>query len=261
MSIKKLFLNDKFILSLIFINAIVIFIQEFNNSYNFLYYVDNFFTILFSVEIFIKIKSYTFKSFWKNSWNRFDFIIISLAIFSVIANKFTSIGLQSIVFITSLRTLRIFKSFRLIKFIPEIQSIVSGVNRAIKSSYVITISFILLIFVVSIFTCSIYKNIAPEYFGDPFMSIYSIFRIFSIEGWYEIPDIIAERTSNIFAFITRIYFVSILFVGGILGMSLINSVFVDAMVSDNNDELENEVKILSEKIDELTNEIKSLKKQ
>ena len=40
-------------------------------------------------------------------------------------------------------------------------------------------------------------------------------------------------------------------------MSFINSIFVDAMVSDNNDELEAEVKKLNEKIDALTEEIRN----
>ena len=37
----------------------------------------------------------------------------------------------------------------------------------------------------------------------------------------------------------------------IIGLSLVNSIFVDAMVSDNNDELERQVKELNEKIDKL----------
>jgi voltage-gated sodium channel len=48
-------------------------------------------------------------------------------------------------------------------------------------------------------------------------------------------------------------------VGGILGLSLVNSVFVDAMVSDNNDELTKEVERLHEKIDALNCKIDELK--
>ena len=55
----------------------------------------------------------------------------------------------------------------------------------------------------------------------------------------------------------RVYFVLILILGGIIGLSLVNSIFVDAMVSDNNDELEDEVKKLNEKIDLLTEELRN----
>ena len=49
-------------------------------------------------------------------------------------------------------------------------------------------------------------------------------------------------------------------IGSILGMSLINSIFIDAMVSDNNDDLEAEVKRLEEKIDKPTEKITDLQK-
>ena len=40
--------------------------------------------------------------------------------------------------------------------------------------------------------------------------------------------------------------------GGIIGMSLINSIFVDAMVSDNNDDVKSQLSEMEAKIDELT---------
>ena len=42
-----------------------------------------------------------------------------------------------------------------------------------------------------------------------------------------------------------------MFLGGVIGLSLINSVFVDAMVSDNNDDLLERIDQLEEKIDRL----------
>ena len=258
--LKSLLLNSRFILILIFINSILIFIQEFNGVPRFLYHIDNGFIVIFMIEICVKIRTYTFKEYWKRPWNKFDFIIVSLSFVSMIVEMIFNGSTYSFTFLTSFRVLRTFKLFRLFKFIPNIKSIINGVNLALKTSYVVILSFLILLFIVSIFTCSMYKNIAPEYFETPLSSVYSIFRIFSIEGWYEIPDLIATRTTPFFAFMTKLYFVSILFIGGMLGMSLINSIFVDAMVSDNNDSLEDKVKDLSDKIEELTNEIKSLKK-
>ncbi|NQX82448.1 MAG: ion transporter, partial [Flavobacteriaceae bacterium] len=39
--------------------------------------------------------------------------------------------------------------------------------------------------------------------------------------------------------------------GGVFGMSLVNSIFVDAMVSDNNDNLERKIEELNKKMDRL----------
>jgi voltage-gated sodium channel len=103
--------------------------------------------------------------------------------------------------------------------------------------------------VVSLVTCALYKNIAPEYFSNPVNSFYSIFRLFSNDGWHEVPELIASRSSVSVAFITKLYFIILLLGGGILGISLVNSIFVDAMVSDNNDDLEKEVAKLSSQIE------------
>lgn len=50
---------------------------------------------------------------------------------------------------------------------------------------------------------------------------------------------------------TRVYFVVLLFGGGIFGLSLINSIFVDNMLSDNTNALDQQVSRLEAKVDEL----------
>jgi len=82
-------------------------------------------------------------------------------------------------------------------------------------------------------------------------SFYTIFRIFTVEGWYEIPDMIANNSTPSIGILSKIYFSVILLLGGIFGLSLVNSIFVDAMVSDNNDELERKINSLENKIDKL----------
>ena len=54
--------------------------------------------------------------------------------------------------------------------------------------------------------------------------------------------------------LVRFYFCLLLIFGGIIGMSFINSIFVDAMVADNNDEV-------MQKLDEMQKSIEELKKQ
>lgn len=108
--------------------------------------------------------------------------------------------------------------------------------------------------------CSLYREVAPEYFSTPIRSIYSVFRVFIVEGWYEIPDAIAAATSPFIVRITRIYFCLLLAAFGILGLSFINSVFVDAMVADNNDDIKTQLNRLEEQQMRLEQELKELKK-
>lgn len=255
---KKYFLNDKFILSLILLNTFLIFIQEFNIKNRLFDYLDAFFTLLFVIEMIVKLRHLKFKPYIKDNWNKFDFIIVLLSIPSIFLLLFKIEIVANLNFLLALRALRIFKFFRILKFVPNIVGLLKSIQRALKASYLVFIGFFVLIFIVSIITCSIFKNIAPEFFGNPLKSFYSIFRLFTTEGWYEIPDVISSRTSTSLSLWSDIYFIFLLLIGGIIGLSLVNSIFVDAMVADNNDKLEHEVEELKDKIDELHSKIDKL---
>jgi len=256
---KNLFLNEFFILGLIVVNALVIFIDEFDVHLKPLSYVEAFITILFIVEIFVKTSHYGIRNYFADNWNRFDFTVVFISIPSLAIIFYGDFFVQANVFLT-LRVLRVFKSFRLIRFMPEVDSFVESIKRALRASYIILLGFVILIFITALISCSLYKEIAPEYFRNPLVSIYSIFQLFSVEGWYEIPDLIAERSGETTAFFAKAYFSILLMGGGILGLSLVNSIFVDAMVSDNTDDLEDDVKQLTEKIESLEQKIDTLLK-
>lgn len=120
------------------------------------------------------------------------------------------------------------------------------------------LGFLVYNFVISVLSCFFYREIAPDYFANPIVSFYSIFKIFTVEGWYEIPDFISVNSNETIGFFTKIYFVIIVVTGGIFGLSLVNSIFVDAMVSDNNEDLEKQVETLNKKIENLENKIDKL---
>ena len=238
--IRSFFLNEYCILYLIIANALLIFIQEFELRGNILDYFESVFTLLFIVEMAIKIRENGFSNYISDKWNRFDFILGMISVPSLAVIFYNDSALQLNIFLT-LRVFRVFKFFRLVRFFPEAFSLIYSVKRALKASYIVIAGFFLFVFIISLVTCSIYKNIAPEYFGNPLDSFYTIFRLFSVDGWYEIPDLIASRSSTFVGFISKFYFIILLLCGGIIGLSLVNSIFVDAMVSDNNDELQKEV--------------------
>lgn len=249
----NLLLNERFILSLIIINSIIIFLSGFDaviDSYPWIFFVDNIITSIFLLEVIYKIKEWGFKKYFDSNWNRFDFILVIFATPSLVAWSF-GIDFFDVDYLLAFRILRAFKFFRFVKFIPNIDHIINGLGRASKASLLIIIAFFILNFTVSVVSCFIFKNAAPEYFGNPLISFYSIFKIFTVEGWYEIPDVISESYGKTSVFFIRLYFIVILFFGGIFGLSLVNSIFVDAMVSDNNEELEGKISELEIKIDQL----------
>ena len=174
-------------------------------------------------------------------WNQFDFFVTLIALPSLL-NFFEDANVQTTLFL-SFRSLRVFRALRIAKaarimrYIPDIEKLIQGLKAALKSCFVVVMGFIVLMLITSILSSTLFGEIAPEYFGTPGQSLYSTFRLFTIEGWFEIPDVIADRSTAGMGTFAKVYFSIFLFSGGIIGVSLINSFFVDAMAEDNNEDV------------------------
>ena len=83
------------------------------------------------------------------------------------------------------------------------------------------------------------------------MSMYTMFKIFTIEGWYEMSDNIAAHSTGITAHLIRLYFIIAVSFGGIVILSLLNAVFVDEMSHDIAARTEDEVEEISEEVEEI----------
>ena len=248
--VRRFFTNDNVMLVLVLINTGIIFVSGFlPNQDSTLVVIDSFFTLLFFIEAMVKIQVKGFTGYWNDGWNRFDFILVLLAFPSCI-NIFGEF-IPGTNVLLSLRTLRAFKAFRMLQFIPNVENLLKGIKLAFNASYMVTIGMIVLLLVFSIITTFLFGNAAPQYFGNPALSVYSIFRLFTIEGWYEMPEAIVVNGGTTMAIFARIYFSILLFLGGIIGMSLVNSIFVDAMAADNNDEVLEKLSQIEKKLDQM----------
>ena len=254
-NLKNLFLNEKFILSIILLNAVVIFLQSFNMDNIWIQITDMICTLIFIVEMGIKHVALGVKNYWKSRWNRLDGTLVILSIPSIIAFLFP-ISMMDLSFLMILRLLRSLRFLRVLHFFPNIGQVIKGFKLAIRESYAILLCFLLLIVLFGLINCSLFKDMAPMYFETPFKAIYSVFRVCTVEGWYEIPDAIAAATSPTIATLVRIYFSLLLLAGGIIGMSFINSIFVDAMVADNNDDVKAKLDEIEKKIDKISSKLK-----
>ena len=248
---------DYFILGLILLNAVVMVLQCYYPSDRILQYIDEIILLLFTVEVIVKIIGLTWKGYWSDSWNWFDFFVTAIALGAYLQSVIP-MGESTLNAIFTLRVFRGFRFFRILRFIPDIDSIMNGCRRAITSTSVIILAFLITAFIWSIIACNLFGSVAPAYFKDPLTSFYSIFRLFTVEGWYEIPNAVAKNQPEWYQTIVKLFFSVLLFLGGIIGMSFINSIIIDAMAIDNNDELVAHVKELELKIDKLEAKIDRL---
>lgn len=245
---------DYFILGVILLNAVVMVLQCYDPKNVLLHHIDTAILVIFAIEIVVKIIGLRWNGYWKDSWNWFDFFVTAIALGAFVQSCFPPepTGGSTLNAIFTLRVFRGFRFFRVLKFIPHINEIMAGCRRAVASTSVIVLAFLIIAFIWSIMTCNLFSETAPEYFGDPLTSFYSIFRLFTVEGWYDIPNTVASEYNEwYYQTFVKLFFSVILFLFGIIGMAYINSIIVDAMASDNNDKVLERVKELEAKIDML----------
>ncbi len=253
-------------LATIVLNAIVLFLLSFPVMHHnvLLRIIDDLFILFFLIEALVKIYEYSWKGYIRSNWNKFDLFIVLVSLPSLAITFFgASSGLS---FILLFRLLRLVRLIQFMKFVPNLKHLMLGLVRAFKASIFVLIALMGYNFMLSIFTCQLYGGIAPDYFGDPLRASYTIFQLFTVEGWNEIPQNIIDNAPKNQAVnywqagLLRFYFVFLVLTGGIFGMSLANAVFVDEMTMDNNAIVEDKINQLEHKIDQLLQMIEQQKK-
>lgn len=256
--IDKTLLNDHAILGVILLNSIVIYLQETGLTYPVLWWIDFACTLIFLIEMIAKHICFGAKAYWQDGWNRLDGCLVILSLPSLVL-PFLDMATFHFSVVLTLRLLRVIRFLRVFHFFPNIAQIGAGLKRALRDSGVVLVAYGVLIILFGLINCSLYREIAPAYFSTPIRSIYSVFRVFTVEGWYEIPDAIAAATSPFIGRVTRLYFCLLLAAFGILGLSFINSVFVDAMAEDNNDDVKVQLLRMEEQLTRTEKQLDELK--
>lgn len=257
--LRDMISDDRIITAIVFVNTMIIFINGYYPQSRALALIDSGFTFFFLLEALLKIDPWNkgwnkgWKDYWSLNWNKFDFIVLALALPSIGEPFFDStIHTNALL---ALRCLRVFKLFKIFRRLPNHDNLLVGLKLAFKTSFYIIVSFILFLIVFAVLSSALFSEFAPQYFGNPGLSLYNIFKLFTVEGWYELPDAIAANSSYAYGLFARFYFSILLFVGGIIGVSLINSVFVDAMATDNNKDVINKLESLEGQLQRLSRQL------
>ena len=249
---NKIFLNDKFILCVILLNSCIIYMQVAGYQSTTISVIDVTCTLIFLIEMLVKHIHLGVRGYWREGWNRLDGTLALLSIPSII-ELFIPNGYASLSILMIFRLLRVLRFFRVLHFFPNFSKLIKAFTQAMRQSYAILLSFAVIIVIFGLLNCSLFGEVDPEHFQTPLRSIYAVFQICTVEGWYEIPNTVVEYygASSVAAEFVRLYFCALLILGGIIGMSFINSIFVDAMVADNNDDVMTKLNELQKSIDEL----------
>ncbi len=204
--------------------------------------------VYFFVEILLKIGLTGWSVFWNRNMNRFDFIIVAVSVPALLS---PFMQMDDLSWLLVLRGFRLFRFLRVLRFIPNADRVWAGVMRALRASVGLIFALTLYNLVLGLMAAHLFADISPEHFGDPLISIYTIFKVFTVEGWFDVPDAVAKSHGGTVAWMVRAFFVWAVVTGGLLGLSLTNAVLVDEMVMDNNNELEEQVGALSVQLERI----------
>jgi voltage-gated sodium channel len=243
---SKAFTN--FILSVVFLNAIVIGFQsypEIDAAYGSLFHVfDLLFLGIFTVEVILKLVVDRSRYF-KDGWNLFDFIVVA-----------SSIAFMNSQFVSVLRILRVLRILKTISSIRSLRRIITSLFMAIPTIGSISLLMIIVFFIYGVVGATFFAEASPVYFGDLTKSLITLFQIATFDDWANIYRPIAAESP-----FSLVFFVTFIFIA-VFGEIVNNAANIPSEVQEDLAEIEKEVheiKVDSSEIALLRKEVQDLK--
>ncbi len=125
---------------------------------------------VFVIEIGMKLWVYRL-AFFRNGWNVFDFVIVSIALVP-------SAGPLSV-----LRAMRILRVLRLVSVVPQMRTVVGALFGALPGMGSIVAVLLLVFYVAAVMATKLFGASFPQWFGTIGESMYSLFQIMTLESW------------------------------------------------------------------------------
>ncbi|MDE5832640.1 MAG: ion transporter [Desulfovibrio sp.] len=135
--------------------------------------------------------------FFRDPWNVFDFLIVGVSLLTFIPQLSVS------------RSLRILRIFLLISFMPRLRFIVQSLLLSLPGIFGISILLAVVFYVFAVIATQTFGYDNPYTFGSLNRSLYSIFRIMTLDGcWTIVNKALKNHRYAYFFFIPFILFSS-----------------------------------------------------
>ncbi|WP_038250127.1 ion transporter [Ghiorsea bivora] len=183
-----------------------------------IYVLDTGITIFFLVEIIIRMlaEKYFF-NFFKNAWNVFDFLIVSVSLLPIDDSEMVLLA----------RLIRIFRVLRLVSIIPELRVLINSLIIAIpRMGYVLVLMFIIF-YIYAAVGSFLFEKINATLWGDISISMLTLFRVSTFEDW---TDVMYE-TMNVYAW-SWVYYLTFIFLTTFVFMNMMIGIILDVMQTE-----------------------------
>lgn len=189
---------------------------------------------IFVLEIVVKMGAEGSKPwrYFRDPWNVFDFTIVAVAFVPGAAQ-----------YAVVLRLARLLRVLKLVRAVPKLQLIVSALLKSIPSMFYVTTLLLLLFYVYGVAGVFLFGPNDPTYFGSLGISLLSLFRIVTLEGWTELlyiqfygcasygyEDASALCTHSVAQpLLAVVYFISFVLLGTMIILNLFVGVIMNGM--------------------------------
>jgi voltage-gated sodium channel len=263
------------ILLLILLSAILVGVETYASlagpNKAILHFMDYVIVWCFVTEISLKIVAHGRRpwDYFKDPWNVFDFVIVAVCLLPVADTHFVAV----------LRIARILRVLRMISYMPKLRLLIGALLKSIPSMGYVILLLSLLFYIYGILGSFMFGKGDPAHFGNLHLSLITLFKVLTLEGWTEILNIhlyTGDPGKGVPVEITSVwpllYFVSFILLGAMIIMNLFIGVIMNSMeesqremeqqLSDMRRDDQGAVNILSGievKLGELKREIANLK--
>jgi len=216
-----------FILAVIIINAVTLGLETDrdirNQAGDWLYLFDKIAVAVFTVELALKLYVQR-RDFFKDGWNIFDTVIVSIAYLPVGGG------------FAVLRALRILRVLRLLSVVPRMRQVVVGLISAIPAMGSVILLLLLTFYVAAVMTTKLFGEAFPQWFGSIGESLYSLFQIMTLESW---SMGIVRPVMEVYP-LAWLFFLPFVLVSSFIVLNLFIAIIVNSMHEEKDEESQKE---------------------
>jgi len=239
---------ELFVVFVIIFSALVVGVKTYNLPGNMLHlitFLDWLITFIFVTELSIRFIGEEHKNkFFKNGWNIFDTLIVTVSLIPIEDSELAIIG----------RLIRIFRVLRMISIIPELRMLLNSLLKALPQLGYILLMMFIIFYIYAAVGSTFFSTINPELWGDISISMLTLFRVMTFEDW---TDVMYESMS-VYPF-SWSYYLSFIFFTAFAFLNMIIGIVVNVL-NDEHDRIrqEEEAKIKTVTLEELDEKIEHL---
>lgn len=224
------------------------------NALNALSDLNLLFTVIFTIEMALKLFVFGLIGYMRDKINIMDAAIVILSLVEAIFLGGSSTGVKAFRTVRLFRTFRVIRVTKLLRSLAYMQVIIGVTVRALKKFMYIAIFLFLLLFIYTLLGMQIFggnldfaDNTGPDRLRQNFNSFINsfmtVFQVMTQENWSDVLTLMLRSTIN--PLFSLVYLISWIFIGNYIFLNLFLAILLDEFTSE---EVEEELQEIQDEL-------------